>query len=61
VLELSWIGHSNTYYQAEWRSDVNAGTWNSMGLPILSAGRISFITHFIARQTQQFFRVYALP
>lgn len=60
-VQVTWGSHSNTFYQPDSRTNLINDIWVTRGSPILGNGGTNLLLDAIKAQTNQFYRVRALP
>jgi hypothetical protein len=58
---LSWPAAAGQIYQVEYKNDLNATTWTTLGSPITGTGAPLVITNDLTGSPQRFYRIRLVP
>ena len=59
-VRLCWNSRTTSKYQVEFSTDLNAGTWESLGDPVAGNGQTNCVTDAMA-DPQRYYRVVTVP
>jgi len=60
-LVLSWTGTAGETYQVEYKDDLGAATWSSLGNPIPGTGAVITVPTDFSLSNQRYYRLRILP